>query len=114
MEKLILKYFLFLLTLSSEKLLEQDTNVPKVDTADAATAFIKTGNFKCDSAEIHLKKKDTKGANRFYSDAIKDYKKALKLNPNSYDANYVLGKTQTKTKDYKNAVASFDKALTID
>ncbi|MGZ4055777.1 MAG: tetratricopeptide repeat protein, partial [Bacteroidia bacterium] len=114
MQKLILKYCFIFFILFSGKLLAQDAEAPKVDTSDAASALLKTGNFKCDSAVVHLKKKDTKGANRFYSDAIKDYKKAFKLNPNTYAVNYLLGKAQTKTKDYKNAVASFDRALAVD
>jgi tetratricopeptide (TPR) repeat protein len=114
MQKLILKYFFFLLIIFSGKLFAQDSDAPKVDTADAATKLIKSGNIKCDSAEVHLKKKDSKGANKFYSDAIKDYKKAVKINNRDYAANYALGKVLNKTKDYKNALVCFDSALCND
>lgn len=114
MKNLILKFSLFIFIILSTKLSAQDTEAAKIDTADAATAFIKAGNIKCDSADAHMKKHDEKGANKFYADAIKTYKKALKLNPTAYAPNFVLGKVYNKTKDYKNALLCFDQALTTD
>jgi tetratricopeptide (TPR) repeat protein len=104
--------FLVLLFFAANSFSQEGETI--IDTADASNAFLRIGNFKCDSAIVHLKKNDTKGGNRFYSEAIKEYKKALKMNPNSYNANYQMGIVLTKTKDYKDAILSFDKALSID
>lgn len=85
-----------------------------VDTSSISRSLIKIGNNKCDSAKVRLKNRDKKGANKLYSEAIKDYKKALKTTPDSYEANYRLGIAQTKTENYKAAIISFDKALSLD
>ncbi len=50
---------------------------------------------------------------RDYDNAIKTYKKALDISPNSYKANYELGLTYIYTKDYKNALKYTNVAITI-
>ena len=99
---------------SSSQLFAQDESLPKIDSSDMAMQFIKTGNIKRDSAEVHLKNKDKKGADKLYAEAIKDYKKALKVNSKSYTAYYQMAMSFSKRKDYKNAIANFDKAIKID
>ena len=75
-----------------------------VDTSDANVKAVILANIKCDSADAHIKRKDPKGANKLYADAIKQYKLVIKANPNLFSAWYGLGRAQTKTKDYKEAV----------
>ena len=50
----------------------QDGDQPPVDTSDVTATIIKAANFKCDSAEVHLRKGDAKGSKKFYTEAIKD------------------------------------------
>jgi len=94
--------------------LNAQEEAPKVDTVDVAGTFIKAGNYKCDSAAVRLKNNDTKTANKFYLEAIKEYKKALKANSGSAEAHYRLALVQTKKKDYKNAVAEYKNLLVKD
>ena len=92
----------------------QEETAPKKDTVDAPTALIISGNNKCDSAEVHLKKKEKKIADKLFADALKDYKKSLKLNKTSYVAYYRMGLLQSKTDENKDAIISFTTAIKLD
>jgi len=48
-----------------------------------------------------------------YKKAVDSYKKALKIAPDSYIANYELGMTYMHTKDYKNALKFSEKAIEV-
>ncbi|MES2396898.1 MAG: hypothetical protein V4549_12880, partial [Bacteroidota bacterium] len=76
--------------------------------------FLELGNHKCDSAVVHLKNKDIKGANKLYQAAIKDYKKVVKEDPKSQAAFFRLAIAQAKTEDHKNAIKNFDMAVSLD
>ncbi|MCX6296531.1 MAG: tetratricopeptide repeat protein, partial [Bacteroidetes bacterium] len=106
-------YFLLITSFWSSVSFAQDAATP-IDTSEVSAKYVQSGNHKCDSAEVYLKKKENKISKRFYADAIKDYAKAIKLNPSSYPAYYFYGIAATKTKDYGNAILSFDQALIID
>lgn len=92
----------------------QDEDKAKVDTLDANTIVIKAGNVKVDSAMAHEKRKDSKGANRLYADAIKEYKKLIKKDKEMFAPYYYIAKVQFKTKDYQEAITNYTKAIIID
>lgn len=100
----------------TSRLSAQDDNAPKKDTLDPVTIIINAGNYKCDSAAVHMKKKDVKGANRLYADAIKEYKKLIKKDKDKemFAPYYYIAEVQLKTKDYKEAILNFTQAIKID
>ena len=83
------------------------------DTTDASANAVRKATIICDSAEVRMKQHDVKAANKLYNEAVKQLKLAVKENPNSFAAWYWLGKTQTKTKDYKEIYAPRDFLTTI-
>ncbi len=113
--KIIIFLFAFLLA-SVSTIKAQDENAPKKDTLDPVAIIINAGNIKCDSAAVHLKKKDVKGANRLYADAIREYKKLIKKDKDKemFAPYFYVGEVQLKTKEYKEAILSFTQAIKID
>ena len=103
---------LFIFT--SATLFAQEEDKAKVDTLDANTIIIRAGNAKCDSAAAHEKKKDLKGANRYYADAMKEYRKLMKKDKEMFAPYYYIAKVQMKTKDYKEAIENYTKAIILD
>ena len=101
-----LLFSLLFFTFLSVQVIGQGTQKPAAKTD--ALGFLELGNHKCDSAAVHIKNNDSKGATKFYQSAIKDYKKAIKENPTSYVIYYRLGIAQNKIKEYKDAIVITD------
>ncbi len=112
------KHLLFCVSLLficfSGNIFSQEEEKAKVDTLDANTIIIRAGNAKVDSAAVHEKKQEAKIAKRLYNDAIKEYSKLLKKDKGMFAPYYYIAKVHMKTKDYKEAIEYFTKAIIID
>lgn len=115
-KQIIIVVFLFVQTfmLAQDEKKEDTDAKAKSTPADAFGALLAAGNAKADSAAQRLKNKDEKAAEKFYQSAIKDYKKALKINQTSFVLYTNLAKAQTKIKDFKGAAQSYKEATTLD
>ena len=66
------------------------------------------------SAEDYIYEGYTKGKSGDLYGAIKDYTKAIQINPNSFVAYNNRGLSKLKLKDFKGAIADYTKAIEID
>jgi len=66
----------------------------------SAEEYINSGNEKADAGD--------------YQEAIKDYNKAIELNPKDAEAYYNRGLAKVKLGDYRGAIEDFNKAIEIN
>ena len=88
--------------------------VTKAITEGAIAPYYQN-NTKSDSAEAWLEKAYTAYYNKQYNEAIRRFKKAIKLNPNDATAYNGLGVVyEVGKKNYDEAIKSYNKAIELD
>lgn len=86
-----------------------------------ALLFVCIGSINAQSSETYVVTAEdyiyegyTKGKSGDLYGAIKDYTKAIQINPNSFVAYNNRGLSKLKLKDFKGAIADYTKAIEID
>ncbi len=76
-------------------------------------AYLVSGNMHYASGSRQLSKNDTDSAKRDFKAAIEDYNKALRLNPNLFEALCGIALAHQKQREYLPASAAWKQALAV-
>ena len=66
------------------------------------------------SAEIYLEKGNENYKSSDFNEAIKNYNKAIELNPKITEAYWARGSAKAYLKNYRGAIADFNKAIELN